>query len=395
MGLKPTKSTAKKSAIFRQSVVNSRTKVQRVDKPEDAIAVSMAERGRLDTAYIAELLGRPAQEVLQEMISGDSPLLFLDPATDEYTLRDVHLSGNVRKKLAQAKAAGMAGNVSALERVQPEDVPTRLAPRSAPPWVPTSVYEDFAKELFGEGTEASIQYQKMNSSMPPTSRSAGGEQLEQVGHPQVHGRAASGCDAEQPHHQGRVSGQGRHAPGQGGHRDGQRQAQEIRDRFNDWLFSDPDRSEVLVRAYNDTNNNYVVRNYDGSWMTFPGKVPDSIIKFRRHQRNAIARIVQDRTTLLDHVVGAGKTFTVVSAAMELRRTGLAKKPAVTVPNHLVKQWAADFYRLYPGARVLTASKKDFQRENRRRFLAKIATRRLGCRGDRPQLVRLHPARRRV
>ena len=107
-------------------------------------------------------------------------------------------------------------------------------------------------------------------------------------------------------------------------------------------------------------------------MRFPGKVPDSLIKFRRHQRNAIARIVQDRTALLDHVVGAGKTFTVISAAMELRRTGLSRKPMIAVPNHLVKQWASDFYRLYPGAKILAATKKDFA-ENRRRFLAKIAT----------------------
>ena len=99
---------------------------------------------------------------------------------------------------------------------------------------------------------------------------------------------------------------------------------------------------MLTKAYNETNNNYKTKISDGSHMTFPGKVPDSIIKFRRHQRNAIARIVQDRTVLLDHAVGAGKTFTIIAGAMELRRTGLARKPMIPVPNHLVKQWAADF-----------------------------------------------------
>jgi N12 class adenine-specific DNA methylase len=373
--LKPTKSTATKSPIFKRRVVDSRKAVQKVETPADALAVSMAERGKLDTAYIGKLLGKAPEDVLGELSTGAKPLLFLDPATDEYVLRDAYLSGNVREKLAQAKAAGLSTNQRALEAVQPHDVGAHeISARVGSPWVPTAVYEDFAKELFGEGTTASIKYVKLNSSYAAyihagsdvnatnkwgTKDYSGPELISAL----LNNRTikVTWTDKEGTHVDQPATEQAN------------LKAQEIRERFQDWLFSDAARSEVLVRAYNDTNNNYVTREYDGTWMTFPGKVPNDVIKFRRHQRNAIARIVQDRTALLDHVVGAGKTFTVVAAAMELRRTGLARKPMVAVPNHLVKQWAADFYRLYPGANILTATKKDFEKINRRRFLAKIAT----------------------
>ena len=375
-GIKPVKSIAKKAPIFKQRVVDQRQTVRKVETPADALAVSMAERGRIDSAYIGELLGRDASGVLEELASGDKPLLFRDPATDEFVLRDAYLSGNVRAKLAQAKQAGMFSNARALEAVQPEDVgASQISARIGSPWIPERVYEDFARDLFGEKTEASLRYVALNSSYSGAINPANGTAATSTwgtkdypGHTlllalmnnrefKVMFKDADGSMrvAQEATEQANIK------------------AQDIRNRFADWLFTDGDRAEALVRAYNDTNNNYVTRAYDGAFMRFPGKVPDDIIKFRRHQRNAIARIVQDRTALLDHVVGAGKTFTIVAGAMELKRTGLARKPLVAVPNHLVKQWAADFYRLYPGANILTASKKDFAKANRRKFLAKIAT----------------------
>lgn len=375
-GLKATKSTAKKAPIFKQRVVDARKTVQKVETPADALAVSMAERGKLDTAYIGKLLDKDPDQVLKELSTGDKPLLFLDPATDEYVLRDAYLSGNVRAKLEQANRAGLSLNARELERVIPDDVGAHeIVAKIGSPWVPTSVYQDFAVDLFGEGTKASIQYVKLNSAYSVYVKA--GNQLNAVSKwgtesytgPELLSALLNNRAIKVTY----KDGEGKT------HTDVEKtelantKAQEIRDRFQDWLFADAERSELLVRTYNDTNNNYVTREYDGTWMTFPGKVPDSVIKFRRHQRNAIARIVQDRTALLDHVVGAGKTFTIVAGAMELRRTGLARKPMVAVPNHLVKQWAADFYRLYPGANILTATKKDFEKVNRRRFLAKIAT----------------------
>jgi N12 class adenine-specific DNA methylase len=375
-GIKPVKSSATKAPIFRQRVVDQRQQVRKVESPADALAVSMAERGRIDSGYIAQLLGRDAGGVLEELASGDKPLLFLDPATEEYVLRDAYLSGNVRAKLVQAKQAGMFANARALEAVQPEDVgASEISARIGSPWVPEKVYEDFARELFGGKTKAVIQYVKINSSYSgaiyPENETASTTTWGTSKYP---GDAL--LMALLNNREIKVTwkdNDGKVHVDQEGTEQANIKAQDIRNRFADWLFTDGDRAEGLVRAYNDTNNNYVVRAYDGGFMQFPGKVPDSIIKFRRHQRNAIARIVQDRTALLDHVVGAGKTFTVISAAMELKRTGLAKKSMVAVPNHLVKQWAADFYRLYPGANVLTATKKDFAKANRRKFLAKIAT----------------------
>lgn len=375
-GIKPTKSTAKKAPIFERRVVAARTQVRKVESAADALAVSMAERGKLDAGYIGKILSRDPDDVLRELSTGDKPLLFRDPATDEYVLRDAYLSGNVRAKLAQARAAGLSVNARALEEVQPEDVgASQIVARVGSPWVPEQAYEDFAVKLFGDGTKARVRYLKFNSSFQVTIRPANDVAFrttwgtakmtgEEILAAMLNNRAIKVTyrDSEGKTHTDTEATDQAIA-----------KAQEIREAFSDWLFADGDRAEKLVRAYNDTNNNYVTRVYDGSMMQFPGKVPDDVIKFRRHQRNAIARMVQDRTTLFDHVVGAGKTFTVVAGTMELKRTGLANKPMVAVPNHLVKQWAADFYRLYPGANILTATKKDFERANRRKFLAKIAT----------------------
>lgn len=375
MGIKMVPSKATKGPIFTQRVIDARQQVAKVETPADALAVSMAERGKLDSAYIGELLGRDSDEVLQDLAGGDSPLLFKDPATGEYALRDAYLSGNVRAKLVQAKQAGMFSNIRALERVQPEDVGSHeIVARVGSPWVPESVYQDFASMLFGEGTNASIKYVKATAGYSAYIKAGS-----TTANTNTWGVAAyPGTDIlsallnNKPIKVTWKDDTGTHTD-VAATENANAKAQDMRDKFQDWLFSDGDRAELLGRAYNDTNNNYVTREFDGEWMTFPGKVPNAIVKFRRHQRNAIARIVQDRTALLDHVVGSGKTYTVIAAAMELRRTGLARKPMIAVPNHLVKQWASDFYKLYPGANILTATKKDFEKSNRRKFLAKIAT----------------------
>lgn len=375
-GIKPYKSKADKAPIFNRRVIEKRQAVQKAETPEDALNVSIAERGRIDATYIGQLLGRPAEEVLSDLTKGDKPALFVDPVTGEHVLRDAYLSGNVRKKLQQAEMAGFNANVRALMEVQPEDVGAHeIVARIGSPWVPTEVYQDFIKNLLGEGTKATVAYVPTNSSFF-ISVKAGSEVASTVTYGTSVMDAEAILNALLNNRAIKVTykdSDGKTHLDKEATDAAMEKAADIKAKFQDWLFADAERSEVLVRAYNDTNNNYVTRVYDGSRMQFPGKVPDSIIKFRRHQRNAIARIVQDRTALLDHVVGAGKTFTVIAGAMELKRTGLAKKNLIVVPNHLVKQWAADFYRLYPGANILTATKKDFARENRRRFLAKIAT----------------------
>ena len=375
-GIKSYSSKAKKAAIFDRRVIEARKPVTAADSPQDAINISMAERGRLDADYVGRLLGIPSEEVLDQLSSGASPLLFRDPASGEYVLRDAYLSGNVREKLKQAQAAGMSSNVRALEEVLPEDVPaSQISVRLGSPWVPMDVYRDFAKHLFGEGTKTLVSYISANGSfngvIKPESDVAA---MTKFGTKSYPGDAL--MLALMNNRQIKVTyrdDDGKTHTDQKATEEANAKADEIKQAFQDWAFKDADRAELMARSYNDSNNNYVVRKYDGSWLSFPGKVPDAIITFRRHQRNAIARTVQDRTSLYDHVVGAGKTFTAIASAMELKRTGLANKPMMVVPNHLVGQWAADFYRLYPGAKVLAATKKDFERTNRRKFMAKIAS----------------------
>lgn len=379
-GVKAQEPSAKKAAIFKQRVIPKYEEVTSAETPEDALFVSIAERGQIDAAYIGKLLGQDGEAVLKDLASQKNPSVFIDPATGGYALKDAYLSGNVRKKMEQAKAAGMFQNVAALEAVIPEDIPAHeISGKIGAPWVPVETYEEFAKTIMGEGTTAKITYVPALSSY--VANFAPGSD---VSNKNTYGTSRMGADEimsallnskeiKVGHYEEEPGGGRRFVLEKEPTDEANDKAREIKDKFADWLFADGERSEKLQRAYNDAVNNYVTREFDGSMLKFPGKVPDSIIKLRRHQRNAVARIVQDGRALLDHVVGAGKTFTVIAAAMELKRTGLAKKPMIAVPNHLVKQWAADFYRLYPGANILTATKKDFERANRRKFLAKIAT----------------------
>lgn len=380
-GVKATKPSAKKAPIFDRRVIEKHVEITKAESPEDALMVSIAERGQIDPDYIGSLLGRDGAEVLDELTKGDKPALFIDPATGGYVLSDAYLSGNVRKKLAQATAAGSYKNVAALEQVVPEDIPAHeISGKIGAPWVPADVYQDFASEIMGEGTKAKVIYIPATSGYIATfTPGSDVSNTNTFGTPRmsaadIYDALLNSKDIRVGHYEEDPQTRSRRFVLEKEPTDeANDKAREIKDKFNDWLFSDSDRAEKMQRAYNDAVNNYVTRQYDGSMLRFPGKVPDAIIKLRRHQRNAVARIIQDGTALLDHVVGAGKTYTVIAAAMELKRTGLANKPMIVVPNHLVKQWAADFYRLYPGANILTATKKDFEKANRRKFLAKIAT----------------------
>jgi N12 class adenine-specific DNA methylase len=376
-GVAVVKPKADKMPIFRQRVVPKHVEITKADTPADALMISIFERGRIDEQYISDLLGgRDAKEIITEL--ADQGHLFMDPDLNHYVLKDEYLSGNVRRKLKIAKATGLVQNATALEAVIPEDIPSHnIIGKMGANWIPDSTYKEFAVEILGEGTEARIKYQPTAGSFI-ANLTAGSEiaNTNTFGINRDGGRATDLIEKilnKKAIKIGHYDKDGKFHLDKEATDEANDKANEIKTRFGDWLFSDAERSELLTRAYNDTVNNYVVRKFDGSLLSFPGKVPDQIIKFRRHQRNAIARILQTGQALLDHVVGAGKTFTVVAAAMEMRRTGMAQKPMVVVPNHLVKQWASDFYRLYPGAKILAATKKDFQRENRRAFLAKVAT----------------------
>lgn len=367
--------SAKKAAIFFKRTQAPYKAPQSASSAKDALVTSLAERGRVDLDYMASLYKGHTPEAIAKDLGG---LIFKNPAGGWET-RDQYLSGNVKKKLAQAIAAAkadpaMRANVEALQAVQPADIEAvDIDVKVGAHWVPGDVMEAFIAHVT-EGTGAKAVYNPVTAfwtldvSRVPASAAAQWST----------DRASVVKVLEAAANQKQITVYDEQ-------RDGTRvfneaattaaneKVERVKAEWKNWLWSDDARRQRLSTIYNDTFNTDVQRDFDGAHLTFPGKVGDDIVSLRPHQANAIWRIVQSDTTLLDHVVGAGKTFTVIGAAMEMRRMGLAKKPAVVVPNHLVGQWAVDFLKLYPGANILAATKKDFEKENRKRLFARIAT----------------------
>jgi len=366
--------SAVKAAIFSRRTQQPHRAPDSASSAKDALVASLAERGRVDMDYMQGLYGRDADEIADEL--GD--LLFNDPQNGWQT-RDAYLSGNVKQKLAQAEAAAgadprFARNVDALKAVQPKDIEAvDIAVKPGASWIPAEVMGQFADHL-AESTGSRAFYNPLTAgwSFPRLEATTGATARYGTGRMSLGDilTAAAAQRAVQVYDT---------------HRDGSRTLNEtetqlanekvglVKQEWDRWIWQDDNRRTQLARLYNDQFNTDVPREFDGSHLTFPGKISDDIIRLRPHQANAVWRIVQGGSTLLDHVVGAGKTFTIVSAIMELRRMGLVRKPILAVPNHLVGQWAKDFIKLYPGANVLAATKKDFEAANRKRFFARIAT----------------------
>lgn len=339
----------------------------------DALAISLAERGRVDMERIAQLRSLTPEQAAAELQAGDKPLVFMDPETQSWETADAYLSGLVKRKLAAARAAGLDLNVKALEAVQPETwTAENVTATLGATWVPAQVYADFAQHLTGGRARAS--FSPLTNSFSLTLEGGQQSKLEEWS---ADGASTSYILNRLLNSQPVVV----LTPNADGDmvfdRDRTTMAilkgKDIVNEFADWVFKDGDRRAQLVDIFNDRFNTRVTRQFDGSHLKLPGKVPDAVLQMRRHQMNAIWRGISSRFLLLDHVVGAGKTFTGIARAMERRRMGLARKPVIMVPNHLVEQWAADVYRLYPGAKVLAAGQKDFEAKRRRRLFGRIAT----------------------
>ncbi|HSC80975.1 MAG TPA: N-6 DNA methylase, partial [Chitinolyticbacter sp.] len=373
-GEDPRKQSAKKAAIFSRRTQQPYSAPTSAATAKDALVATLAERGRVDMDMMASLYGKTPEAIAAEL--GD--LLYNDPAAGWQT-RDAYLSGNVKQKLAQAEAAAKtdpsyARNVEALREVQPKDIEAvDINVKPGVSWIPVETMAAFADHIaeskgstaFYNRLTANWSFPKLEASTSATARYGTGRMS--VG--QII-EAAAAQKAVQIYDT---------------HQDGSRTLNEtetqlandkvnqVKQEWDRWLWSDDTRRQTLARLYNDQFNTDVAREFDGSHLTFPGKVSDDIVKLRPHQNNFVWRVVQGGSTLADHVVGAGKTFSLIAAAMELRRMGLARKPVFAVPNHLVGQWALDFIKLYPGANVLAATKADFEKANRKRFFARIAT----------------------
>lgn len=377
-GLEVQAEKAMAAPILRERVVPKYEPPTKAATAADALAISLAERGRVDIERIAALRGVSPEAAVSELQSGEKPLVFSDPESETWETADAYLSGMVRRKLNAARDAAARDprfevNVKALEAVQPEAwTAENVTAQMGATWVPGDVYAEFVQSLVGG--KASVSFSAITNSFSVNVRESERAKSEQW--------SAEGAPADyivtrllnsQPVVVTYKDENGSMKVDQERTALAQLKAKEIVAEFGDWVFKDGDRRQRLVDLFNEKFNTRVNRQFDGSHLKLPGKVPDAIIQMRRHQKNAIWRGIASRFLLLDHVVGAGKTFTGIARAMERRRMGLARKPMIVVPNHLVEQWAADVYRLYPGAKVLAAGQKDFEAKRRRRLFGKIAT----------------------
>ena len=375
-GQKVRKESAEPAPIMSQRVVLPYVAPTKAQTGAEALTISLSESGKVDLERMAALLGKSEQGVIDELFTeAESPLIFRDPETGEWQTRDAYLSGQVVKKLAAARDAGLEKNATALEAVQPPPLGAAdISIRLGQSWVPTDIYAEFAQKIIGG--KAAVHFSKAMNQFDVSGAVSkagqaewGTERATPLGliEAMMNSRAIAVYDYF------KEDGKDKRVLNEEETQLANAKATEIANEFADWIMSDADRRSRLVEIYNREFNNRVVRQYDGSHLILPGKVPDAVVKLRRHQKNVIWRGISERFLLIDHVVGSGKSFSSIARAMERRRMGLAKKPVIVVPNHMVEQFSADVYRLYPGARVLAAGKKDFEAKKRRRLFSKIAT----------------------
>ena len=376
LGVKPRKPTAEKAPIFTSRQVAPYKAPDKAANSVDGLAISIMEKGVVSIEYIASLTGKSKLEVIEDLTKGDKPLAYFDPALQVYETAPMYLSGNVKLKHKQAREAGLMEQADALKAAFPPDAKAGdIVARLGAGWIEPSVYEGFFQHLLGEDAVAKVQFLPATGGWAISSEGGDGVMVNtRWGSPR---RSAHDLIARILNNKDMTvrdtDSDGNSVVNKEATQAAQDKADEIRAEFEDWVFKEDARRERLVAFYNENMNTTIGVEWDGDYLTLPGKVPDAVINLRRHQLNAIARWIRTGKILLDHVVGSGKTFTIVAALMEMRRIGLVQKPMIVVPNHLVEQWAISFYQLYPGAKILAMRKADFTKQNRQRMLARVAT----------------------
>lgn len=369
-----------KAAIFTQRTAGRREPPATAANVKDAMLISLALYGHMNVADMAKRLGKPEREVVDSLKQGD--LAFVDPLDGRWKPADEYLSGHIRNKIATAKSAGKAyeRNVLALQAVLPKDLgPAEVDVRLGAPWVPVAVVQAFATQLIKAGeTEIQVSYDANSATW---SCKGSGNRTEWIGNRILNTATWGTADRtavdlieaalnQSPpkitrtvNDKAVVDRQATLAA--------REKYELIKSNFKKWAYADDARRDQLLRIYNDEFNQIVERRYDGSHLVLYGM--SNVITPYQHQLDAIWRIVSGNNTLLAHAVGAGKTFTMAAAAMELRRIGKAHKPLVAVPNHMLEQFAREVVQFYPNAKVLMASKEDLTGDNRRQFCARVAT----------------------
>ncbi|MDE8691181.1 DEAD/DEAH box helicase family protein [Faecalibacterium sp. DFI.5.82] len=389
------KNLKSKADMFTKRTIRPERVVTSVDTPSEALAVSIGEHGKVDLPYMAELLGTPGNyERITTELSG---VIFKDPAADAddpeagWQTADEYLSGNVRDKLRMAQLAAESHpefkvNVDALTKAQPKDLEaSEIDVRLGATWLAPSIVQQFMMETFQPpyriryNNAITVRYSPYTSEWRISNKSATG--FGDIMATETYGtRRANAYKILEDTLNLRDSrvydtivedGKEKRVLNQNETTLAQQKQQAIKDAFAGWVWKDPQRRTLLVKRYNELFNSTRPREYDGSHIHFVGMNPE--INLREHQRNAVAHVLYGYNTLLAHEVGAGKSFEMAASAMELKRLGLCQKSLFVVPNHLTEQWASEFLRLYPNAKLLVTSKKDFEPGNRKKFCARIAT----------------------
>lgn len=382
-----------KADMFTKRTIRPQITVDRVDTASEALAVSMGEKTQVNMEYMCSLTGKTEQEIYEEL----KGVIFLNPmygyggsTEQKYLMADEYLSGNVREKLDWAKKSAEIYpedykiNVEALEKVQPKDLtPSEIGVRLGSTWVPQEDVQAFMYELletpYRSRRKITVHFIPITAQWLITEKSydrANIKAYSTYGTKRINAyhiieetlnlrnvRIFDYIDDGNGNEKA-VLNKNETAIAQG-------KQEQIRRAFDEWIWKDPERRARLCKLYNERFNSLRPREFDGSHIRFYGMNPG--ITLRRHQINAVARIIYGGNSLLAHVVGAGKTFTMVAAAQEMKRLGLCHKSMFVVPNHLIEQWASEYLQLYPSANILVATKKDFETKNRKKFCARIAT----------------------
>ena len=382
----------RKADMFTKRTIKPHEAVTTVDTASEALAVSISEKACVDMAYMEQLTGKTGEELADELRG----VIFRVPGqtepdgTPHYVTADEYLSGNVRRKLRQAQRAAeqdpaFAVNVEALTAAQPKDLDaSEIEVRLGATWIDKEYVQQFMYETFDTPfylqRSIEVHYTPFTAEWQISGKNVVGQNNVAAYSTYGTGRANAYKILEDSLNLRDVriydtvedaDGKERRVLNAKETTLAAQKQQAIREAFKDWIWRDPERRQALVRQYNEEMNATRPREYDGSHIVFGGMNP--AITLREHQKNAIAHVLYGGNTLLAHEVGAGKTFEMVGAAMEAKRLGLCQKSLFVVPNHLTEQWASEFLRLYPSANILVTTKKDFEKHNRKKFCARIAT----------------------
>ena len=376
----------RKADMFTKRTIKKAVAVTSVETATEALALSLNERAKVDLPYMAQLTGKTEEKIIEELVG----VIFKNPLTDQWESGDEYLSGNVRDKLNTARTFAenhpeFTSNVRALEAVQPRDLEaSEIEVRIGATWIEPSDYQDFMQETLHTPwyllqKEIQVKFSEVNGEWRITGKNADSPKnafayatygTERANAYKILEDTLNLKDVRIYDKSVNENGDEIRVLNKKETMLASQKQDAMKAAFKDWIFKDQQRRERLVKVYNERFNSIRPREYDGSHLTFPGMNPE--IELRPHQKNAVAHQLYGENVLLAHVVGAGKTYEMVAAAMESKRLGLSQKNLFVVPNHLTEQWGAEFLQLYPGANILVATKKDFEPANRKKFCARIA-----------------------